>query len=151
MLHQIENWNQKSQVTGGYIDTDSDKLSFLSVFFFCLFFFCLFVFLIFQKKKQKNKKPLYPLYSPCFSSFLNQNMHCGNASEFQCWGSYNEYHINCMYLDRQAWAKCVDRNETPQTAASHQGLHCLPLIYCKTYIWWSIYFGTIVWQKTRVK
>ena len=33
-----------------------------------------------------------------------------------------------MYSDRQAWANSVDPVETPQNAASHQGLHCLPLI-----------------------
>ena len=30
--------------------------------------------------------------------------------------------------DRQAWANSVDPDETPQNAASHQGLYCLPLI-----------------------
>ena len=33
-----------------------------------------------------------------------------------------------MYSDRQAWANSVDPDETPQNAASHQNLHCLPLI-----------------------
>ena len=33
-----------------------------------------------------------------------------------------------MYLDRQAWANTVDPDEMPQNVASHQGLHCLPLI-----------------------
>ena len=33
-----------------------------------------------------------------------------------------------MYLDRQAWANSLDPGETPQNAASHLGLHCLPLI-----------------------
>ena len=33
-----------------------------------------------------------------------------------------------MYSDRQAWANSVDPDETPQNAASHQGLHCFPLI-----------------------
>ena len=33
-----------------------------------------------------------------------------------------------MYSDRQASANTVDPDETPQNAASHQGLHCLPLI-----------------------
>ena len=27
-----------------------------------------------------------------------------------------------------AWANSVELDETPQNAASHQGLHCLPLI-----------------------
>ena len=44
------------------------------------------------------------------------------------WGSANEYHIYSMYLDRQAWANSVDPDEMPQNVASHQGLHCLPLI-----------------------
>ena len=34
----------------------------------------------------------------------------------------------CMYLARQAWANSVDPDETQQNVASHQGLHCLPLI-----------------------
>ena len=33
-----------------------------------------------------------------------------------------------MYLDRQAWANSVDPDEMQQNAASHQGLHFLPLI-----------------------
>ena len=33
------------------------------------------------------------------------------------------------YVYRQtAWANGVDPDETPQNAASHQGLHCMPLI-----------------------
>ena len=28
-----------------------------------------------------------------------------------------------------AWANCVDPDATPQNAASHLGLHCLPLIH----------------------
>ena len=32
------------------------------------------------------------------------------------------------YSDREAWAKSVDPDETPQNAASNQGLQCLPLI-----------------------
>ena len=32
------------------------------------------------------------------------------------------------YSDRQAWANNVDPDERLQNAASHQGLHCLPLI-----------------------
>ena len=32
-----------------------------------------------------------------------------------------------MYSDRQAWANSIDPDETPQNAASHLGLHCLPL------------------------
>ena len=31
------------------------------------------------------------------------------------------------YSDRQAWANSVDPDQTPQNAASDQGLHCLPL------------------------
>ena len=33
-----------------------------------------------------------------------------------------------MYLVKHAWANSVDPDEMPQNAASHQGLHCLPLI-----------------------
>ena len=33
-----------------------------------------------------------------------------------------------MYSDRQAWANSIDPDETLQNAASHPGLHCLPLI-----------------------
>ena len=33
-----------------------------------------------------------------------------------------------MYSDRQAWANSLDPDEMPQNAASHLGLHCLPLI-----------------------
>ena len=33
-----------------------------------------------------------------------------------------------MFSDRQAWANSLDPDETPQNAASHLGLHCLPLI-----------------------
>ena len=31
------------------------------------------------------------------------------------------------YSDRQAWANSIDPDQTPQNAASDQGLHCLPL------------------------
>ena len=37
-------------------------------------------------------------------------------------------HINTRYLDRQDCANRVDPDQTPQDAASDQGLHCLPLI-----------------------
>ena len=37
-------------------------------------------------------------------------------------------HIYPMFSDRQAWANSVDPDEMPQNVASHQGLHCLPLI-----------------------
>ena len=33
-----------------------------------------------------------------------------------------------MYSDRQSWANTVDPDKTLQNAASHQGLHCMPLI-----------------------
>ena len=33
-----------------------------------------------------------------------------------------------MYLDRQAGTNSLDSDETPRNAASHQSLHCLPLI-----------------------
>ena len=37
------------------------------------------------------------------------------------------YHIYSIYSDRQAWASNVDPDETLQNAASHQGLHYLPI------------------------
>ena len=37
-------------------------------------------------------------------------------------------HKNPKYLDRQAWAKSVDPDQTPRNAASDLGLHALPLI-----------------------
>ena len=40
----------------------------------------------------------------------------------------HKYHIYSVYSDRQASANSVDPDEMPQNAASHQGLHCLPLI-----------------------
>ena len=43
-------------------------------------------------------------------------------------GTYNIYHIYHMYLDRQAWGNSVNPEKMPQNMASHQGLHCLPLI-----------------------
>ena len=39
-----------------------------------------------------------------------------------------EYHIYCLFWDRQVWAKSVDPDETLQNAVSHQSLQCLPLI-----------------------
>ena len=39
-----------------------------------------------------------------------------------------EYRIYRMYSGRKAWANSVDPDETPHSAASHQGQHCLPLI-----------------------
>ena len=50
---------------------------------------------------------------------------------FLLWKQYEphfEYHIYHMYLDRQAWANSIDPDERLQNAASHLGLHCLPLI-----------------------
>ena len=38
------------------------------------------------------------------------------------------YGINSQYSDRSTWANSVDSDQTPQIAASDQGLHCLPLI-----------------------
>ena len=35
---------------------------------------------------------------------------------------------NLKYWDRQAFAKSVDPNQTPQYAESDQSLHCLPYI-----------------------
>ena len=42
--------------------------------------------------------------------------------------SHQDNHIYHMYLDRQAWVNSIDPDETPQNAASHLGLHYLPLI-----------------------
>ena len=36
--------------------------------------------------------------------------------------------LHFIYLIWQTWANSLDPDETPQIAASHQGLHCLPLI-----------------------
>lgn len=44
--------------------------------------------------------------------------------------------LHSRVLHRQAGANNVDPDETPQNAASHQGLHCLPLIQLfKKYLW----------------
>ena len=37
--------------------------------------------------------------------------------------------IYSKYLDRQAWANCVNPDQMPQNVASDQDLHCLPLIH----------------------
>ena len=53
------------------------------------------------------------------------------AMEFQkyvCPNSKLIYSIYSMYLDRQVRANSVDPDEMPQNAASHKGLHCLPVI-----------------------
>ena len=42
--------------------------------------------------------------------------------------SFKTYSIYRIFSDRQAWANSVDPDEKLQNAASHQGLHCLPLI-----------------------
>ena len=39
-----------------------------------------------------------------------------------------KYHLNPKYSDKQAWANSVDPDQTPQNAASDQGLHGLQLI-----------------------
>ena len=39
-----------------------------------------------------------------------------------------KYRNNPKYWDRNAWANSEDPDQTPQSAASDQGLHCLPLI-----------------------
>ena len=38
------------------------------------------------------------------------------------------YLVYPKYWNRQSWANSVDPDQTPQNAASDQGLHCLPLI-----------------------
>ena len=44
----------------------------------------------------------------------------------------NEFSMNTVFIlkysDRQAWANSVDPDQTPQNAASDQGLHCLKII-----------------------
>ena len=40
------------------------------------------------------------------------------------WSNYRTF---ITYLDRQVWANSVGPDQTPQNAASDQGLHCLPL------------------------
>ena len=37
-------------------------------------------------------------------------------------------HPYSTYSERRAWANIVDPDQMPQTAASDQGLHCLPII-----------------------
>ena len=39
-----------------------------------------------------------------------------------------KYRNNSKYWDRYAFANCVDPDQTPQNAASDQGLHSLPYI-----------------------
>ena len=39
-----------------------------------------------------------------------------------------KYTLFTICMDRQAWENSADPDETPHNAASHQGLHCLPLI-----------------------
>ena len=39
-----------------------------------------------------------------------------------------KYHIFPQYSNPGLWANCVDPDQTPQNAASDQGLHCLPII-----------------------
>ena len=41
---------------------------------------------------------------------------------------YFEYPIYRMHSNRQAWANSVDPDKTQKDVASHQDLHCLPLI-----------------------
>ena len=67
-----------------------------------------------KKKKKHNKNKTHTQTQNCWVSFI-----CVCS-----WGTLI-YH---MYSDRQAWANSVDTDETPQNAASHQGLHYLPLI-----------------------
>ena len=38
------------------------------------------------------------------------------------------YHIYIIYSDTQTWPNSEDPDEMPKKTASHQGLHCLPLI-----------------------
>ena len=47
---------------------------------------------------------------------------------YNAWPKLQTYRSDPKYWDRQAWANCVDLDQTPQNAASDQGLHCLPLL-----------------------
>ena len=40
----------------------------------------------------------------------------------------NSYRTYSSYSDRQTLANSIDPDQTPQNAASDQGLHCLPVI-----------------------
>ena len=51
-----------------------------------------------------------------YSLFLDETIHY----------VYCIYHI---YSDKHARANSVGPDKTPQNAASHQGLHCLPFIH----------------------
>ena len=44
------------------------------------------------------------------------------------WLMFYDYCSNPKFWDRQTLANSVDLDQTPQNAASDQGLHCLQLI-----------------------
>ena len=67
-----------------------------------------------------NKKKIRMWSATNFASANQFVYHWGPADKL-----YRIYH---MYLDRHAWANSIDPDKTPQNAASHLGLHCLPLI-----------------------
>ena len=54
-----------------------------------------------------------------------------------------------MYSDKQARANSVDPDQTPQNAASNQGLHCLPLI--QQFYTHSQVLNGLVEEKYKVK
>ena len=79
-----------------------------------------------KKKKKKKKNAFHILWHICllFHLYLYRNLKLESFTQLDL----TTYRIYRMFSDRQAWASSVDPNETPQNAASHQGLHCLPLI-----------------------
>ena len=75
------------------------------------------------------------LWSTCRCSYMSpdQGLHCVSLKQGRIqvdfWGDsiLLYYRTYSTYSDKQAWANSVDPNQTPQNAASYQGLHCLPL------------------------
>ena len=53
----------------------------------------------------------------------------GSRIQDDFWGGGVDLMIKLPYsIKRQAWANSIDPDQTPQNAASDQGLHCKPLI-----------------------
>ena len=63
---------------------------------------------------------VYNFYEPCF---IQANREIPDQT-----GMRSKYHVNPKYLNGQVCANSVDPDQTPQNAASDQGLHCLPII-----------------------
>ena len=52
------------------------------------------------------------------------------SQEYQTLSAYKtDQPIYPKYSDKQSWANRVDPGQTPQNAASNQGLRCLPLFH----------------------